>query len=66
MNNILLDNNEHELHPKQVAAHTPPPIPKQVNNIFQGRAEEQSNKAAFPEWDIVPPNQIINPRLKHQ
>lgn len=33
-------------------------------NLFQGRTEAEVGKAKFPDWDIVPPNQFINPRIK--
>ena len=33
-------------------------------NLFQGRTESEKGNAKFPNWDIVPPNQIINPRIK--
>jgi hypothetical protein len=35
-------------------------------NLFQGRTESEKGNAKFPNWDIVPPNQIINPRIKQQ
>lgn len=35
-------------------------------NIFQGRTEGGKGNAQFPDWDIVPPNQFINPRVKKQ
>ncbi|MBN9298448.1 MAG: hypothetical protein J0I41_15695 [Filimonas sp.] len=35
-------------------------------NLFQGRIEAETNNAAFPDWDIIPPNQFINPRTKPQ
>lgn len=35
-------------------------------NLFQGRTEAEIGQAKFPEWDIVPPNQFINPRIKHK
>lgn len=35
-------------------------------NLFQGRTEAAKGNAAFPDWDIVPPNQFINPRIKKQ
>lgn len=36
-----------------------------VRNIFQGREEAQlgTENSKFPEWDILSPDQIINPRL---
>lgn len=33
-------------------------------NLFQGRTEGEKGNAKFSEWDIVPPNQLINPRIK--
>lgn len=33
-------------------------------NIFQGRTEAEKGNAKFPDWDIVPPTQFINPRIK--
>ncbi len=36
------------------------------DNLFQGRTEAQEANSKFPDWDIVPPNQIINPRIKVQ
>lgn len=35
-------------------------------NLFQGRTEAEKGHAKFPDWDIVPPNQFINPRIKKQ
>ncbi|MFN3756687.1 MAG: hypothetical protein ACK4RM_07015 [Flavobacterium sp.] len=35
-------------------------------NLFQGRTEAEKGNAKFPDWDIVPPNQFINPRIKQQ
>jgi hypothetical protein len=44
-----------------------PPVPKkEINNLFQGRTESEKGNAKFPDWDIVPPNQFINPRIKPQ
>lgn len=35
-------------------------------NLFQGRTEAEVGNAKFPDWDIAPPNQFINPRIKQQ
>jgi len=35
-------------------------------NLFQGRIEATVGEAKFPDWDITPPNQFINPRIKQQ
>jgi hypothetical protein len=37
---------------------------KTITNLFQGRMETNAGNAKFPDWDIVPPNQFINPRIK--
>ncbi|WP_265131920.1 hypothetical protein [Chryseobacterium oranimense] len=34
-------------------------------NLFQGRTEGEKGNVKFPNWDIIPPNQIINPRIKN-
>lgn len=39
---------------------------KPAPNLFQGRTEAEKGNAKFPDWDIVPPNQFINPRIKTQ
>ncbi len=47
---------------------TPPGTHKEepkLKNIFGNNQIYNDNiKAKFPEWDLVPANQIINPRLK--
>jgi hypothetical protein len=35
-------------------------------NLFQGITETEKGNSKFPDWDIVPPNQFINPRIKQQ
>jgi len=35
-------------------------------NLFQGRIDAENGNTKFPDWDIVPPNQFINPRIKPQ
>jgi len=63
-NKILLDNNSDDSesnnnnNPKKEMLVKP--------NLFQGRTDSEKGNAKFPEWDIVPPNQFINPRLKQQ
>jgi len=39
---------------------------KEVDNLFKGRTESEKGNAKFPDWDIVPANQFINPRVKPQ
>ncbi|MEN5231913.1 hypothetical protein [Sphingobacterium faecium] len=60
-NRILLDNNivqpevtDHKIEQKQQGK----------PNLFQGRTETVPENTTFPNWDIVPPNQFINPRIK--
>jgi hypothetical protein len=44
-----------------------PTVPKnEIKNLFQGRTELEKGNAKFPDWDIVPPNQFINPRIKQK
>ena len=60
-NKIILDNTQVQ-----------PEVTDQVNdkyqpvkpNLFQGRTDAELENATFPNWDIVPPNQFINPRIK--
>jgi hypothetical protein len=39
---------------------------KPMPNLFQGRTEVEKKDTKFPDWDIVPPNQFINPRIRIQ
>lgn len=50
--------NNYEETKKQIS------YPQERPNLFQGRTEGKKGNARFPEWNIVPPNQIINPRIK--
>ena len=38
---------------------------KPAPNLFQGRIEAEKGPSKFPDWDITPPNQFINPRIKN-
>jgi hypothetical protein len=42
------------------------PTPQQPSrpNLFQGRTETEKEKAKFSDWNILPPHQFINPRIK--
>jgi len=63
MNKILLGNNSEQ------PENTNQEIKKENRlkpNLFQGRTESETDKAKFPDWDIIPPNQFINPRIKKQ
>ncbi len=60
MAKILL-NDASEAQPYTEGLEEKKPLP----NIFQGREDPQhaAGHAKFPDWDILPPDQIINPRL---
>jgi len=34
--------------------------------IFLEKAETENKHSKFPDWDIVPPYQFINPRIKQK
>ncbi|WP_295230480.1 hypothetical protein [uncultured Chryseobacterium sp.] len=36
----------------------------QKPNLFLGKTKTQQGNAKFPDWDILPPYQFINPRIK--
>lgn len=36
----------------------------QKPNLFLGKTETEQGNAKFPDWDILPPYQFINPRIK--
>lgn len=40
-------------------------IKKEEIQSENSKKKEKEN-AQFPDWDILPPNQIINPRIKNQ
>ncbi len=60
-NKILLDNNAAVPGKSNIKKDT-----QAKPNLFQGRTEAESANAAFPDWDILPPNQFINPRIKQR
>lgn len=41
----------------------PKPKSKSVN-IFMSSAESNTPNSSFPDWDILPANQFINPRIQ--
>ena len=59
---ILDDNSEHT----ESTNHEQKKENSVKPNLFQGRTEAEKGNAKFPDWDIVPPNQFINPRIKPQ
>ena len=62
-NKIILENNSEQ----SDNGNNNLKIENQVKpNLFQGRTESEKGNAKFPDWDIVPPNQFINPRVKMQ
>jgi len=65
MSKIILDENSEQMESNN-GNHTKENGTKVQPNIFQGRTESERGNAKFPDWDIVPPNQFINPRIKLQ
>jgi hypothetical protein len=62
MANMILDNDpsKNGQYPNGQKKEAANPV-----NLFKGRTEaETASPAKFPDWDIVPPNQFINPRIK--
>ena len=61
MSKILIgDNSEQTENPHNTSQKDNQP----KSNIFQGRTDSELENAKFPDWDILPPNQFINPRIK--
>ena len=62
MSKILFANNGES----QASATESAEVKKVVTspNLFKGVSELEQNKASFPDWDILPPYQFINPRTK--
>jgi hypothetical protein len=58
---ILLDNTEDHDNRSSAKKDT-----SAKPNLFQGRTEAELTAAVFPDWDIVPPSLIINPRIKQR
>jgi hypothetical protein len=63
MNKIILGDNAEQ---SENTNHEPKKDNTLKQNLFQGRTEAEKGNAKFPDWDIVPPNQFINPRIKPQ
>jgi hypothetical protein len=63
MSKIILGDN---LEQSEIINHEPKKEITVKPNLFQGRTELDNGNAKFPDWDIVPPNQFINPRIKPQ
>ena len=59
MNKIILGDNSEQ---SENTNHEPKKENTVKPNLFQGRTEAEKGNAKFPDWDIVPPNQFINPR----
>ena len=63
MSKIILDDSTEQL---EIINHAPAKGITLKPNLFIGRTEAELGKTRFPDWDIVPPNQFINPRIKHK
>lgn len=62
MSKIIFNENGNDANNKPENKTEVKPVP----NIFQGRTESEKLNAKYPDWDIVPPSQFINPRIKQQ
>lgn len=60
-NRIILENNEMESNTTTTVDEGQQSMRP---NLFQGRTDTEIENAKFPDWDILPPNQFINPRIK--
>ncbi|SFD12676.1 hypothetical protein [Flavobacterium phragmitis] len=63
MSKILLNNN---LEDSDEILNEEKKDIKILPNLFQGRTEAELQNAKFPDWDIIPQAQFINPRIKNQ
>jgi hypothetical protein len=36
------------------------------SNIFNEKLNQDEGNSKFPDWDIIPPSQFINPRIKQK
>lgn len=61
MAKILLNDASEALSSSEDMKEKKTPVP----NIFEGREEAQlgTENSKFPDWDILPPDRIINPRI---
>lgn len=60
-NRIILENNQME---SNATTSVDEAQKSRRPNLFQGRTDAEIENAKFPDWDILPPNQFINPRMK--
>lgn len=58
---ILLDNHASNSGKSEIKKDT-----QAKPNLFQGRTDAENQNSVFPDWDIIPPSQIINPRIKQR
>jgi hypothetical protein len=63
MSKIMLDSNTAQ---PDNTGNGPAKEVSRKPNLFRGRTEAEKGNATFPGWDIVPPTQFINPRIKKQ
>lgn len=67
MPTILLDNDHEFPNQKKPAAATPGPVTNMAGNSNVENLPgtiKPDDFAIFPQWDVIPPNAIINPRIK--
>lgn len=61
MTKIILDDNSQPFEDNSNGNKIESSTKKQ---LVDDKDKEEKSSANFPDWDIVPPNQIINPRIK--
>lgn len=66
MAGILFNNDNDPLKGKEPESRLTPPATQSANEkpLVAVVEQKEDDFAIFPQWDIVPPNAIINPRIK--
>lgn len=66
MASILFNNDNNPLKGKNPeTGTTQPPLPAETGKTeTPAMVQKADDFAIFPQWDVVPPNAIINPRIK--
>jgi hypothetical protein len=62
MNNKILLDNSGEIKKSQQENELSKPTVKA--NLFNSNTDRNVDTSKFPSWDILPPGQFINPRVK--
>lgn len=65
---ILFNNNpdsSNDKKPEEESVSSQVPS-NEIKNVSPAVVIQEDDFAIFPQWDVVPPNSIINPRLKNK